>query len=41
MKNLRKDAAEQGVAKKEALRIGMEKVSREFAEQGSDFTRRR
>jgi hypothetical protein len=41
MKNVRKYAAEQGVAKKQALRMGMEKVSRELAEKGSDFTRRR
>ena len=41
MKNVRKDAAEQGVAEKETLRMGMEKVSREFAEKGDDLTRRR
>jgi phosphomethylpyrimidine synthase len=34
--DVRKYAAEQGVAEEEALRVGMEKKSKEFVERGSE-----
>ena len=40
-KDVRKYAAEQGIAEEEALKKGMEEKSKEFAEKGARFTRRR
>ena len=34
---VRKYAAEQGIAEEEALKMGMEEKSREFAEKGSEL----
>ena len=35
--NVRRYAAEQGIAEKEALKKGIEKESREFTEKGSEL----
>ena len=39
--DVRKYAAEQGIAEEEALKRGMEEKSRKFTEKGVSFTRRR
>jgi hypothetical protein len=39
--DVRKFAAEQGIAEEEALKKGMEEESREFNERAASFTRRR
>jgi len=36
-RNIRKYAAEQGIAEEEALKKGMEEKSREFTEKGSEL----
>ena len=36
-KDMRKYAAEQGIAEEEALKKGMEEKSREFTEKGSEL----
>ncbi len=38
--DVRKYAAEQGIAEEEALKKGMEEKSKEFTEKGARFTRR-
>ncbi|MEI9863704.1 MAG: hypothetical protein WDN00_03925 [Limisphaerales bacterium] len=39
--NIRKYAAEQGIAEEKALKKGMEDKSKEFVENGAEFMRRR